>query len=121
MRRTSSESRGHAGARSVYRSQDLTFAFDRVFGPSATQREVYENTTRSLVDFVLDGFNATVFAYGVWRRRHAHADNPAVPNGGADLAAARPRARARLRIVPGRRRRGPGKRTPCLATLAKLA
>ena len=29
---------------------------------------MYEHTTRPLVDYVLDGYNATVFAYGV---RHA--------------------------------------------------
>lgn len=40
------------------------FAFDRVFDDNTTQAEVYEGTTRSLLDSVLDGYNATVFAYG---------------------------------------------------------
>ncbi|CAN8101658.1 unnamed protein product [Discula destructiva] len=44
--------------------KDQVFAFDRVFDENATQTEVYEATTRSLLDSVLDGYNATVFAYG---------------------------------------------------------
>jgi kinesin family protein 18/19 len=46
------------------RVKDQTFAFDRIFDQNASQGEVYENTTRSLLDSVLDGYNATVFAYG---------------------------------------------------------
>ncbi|KAI5459106.1 P-loop containing nucleoside triphosphate hydrolase protein [Mariannaea sp. PMI_226] len=44
--------------------KDQVFAFDRVFDENTTQSEVYEGTTRSLLDSVLDGYNATVFAYG---------------------------------------------------------
>jgi len=46
------------------RGKELRFAFDRVFDDSATQLEVYENTAKALLDSVLDGYNATVFAYG---------------------------------------------------------
>ncbi|KAL4980312.1 P-loop containing nucleoside triphosphate hydrolase protein [Aspergillus desertorum] len=46
------------------RVKDQTFAFDKIFDQNATQGEVYEATTRSLLDSVLDGYNATVFAYG---------------------------------------------------------
>lgn len=46
------------------RVKDQTFAFDRIFDQNALQGEVYESTTRSLLDSVLDGYNATVFAYG---------------------------------------------------------
>lgn len=46
------------------RSKDQTFGFDRVFDENTTQADVYEATTRSLLDSVLDGYNATVFAYG---------------------------------------------------------
>ncbi|KAJ5551543.1 hypothetical protein N7535_000513 [Penicillium sp. DV-2018c] len=46
------------------RVKDQTFAFDRIFDQNASQGEVYEATTRSLLDQVLDGYNATVFAYG---------------------------------------------------------
>lgn len=46
------------------RSKDQTFGFDRVFDENTTQGDVYESTTRNLLDSVLDGYNATVFAYG---------------------------------------------------------
>ncbi|POR39685.1 Kinesin-like protein 5 [Tolypocladium paradoxum] len=44
--------------------KDQVFAFDRVFDDNTTQSDVYEGTTKSLLDSVLDGYNATVFAYG---------------------------------------------------------
>ena len=46
------------------RSKDHTFGFDKVFDENASQGDVYEATTRNLLDSVLDGYNATVFAYG---------------------------------------------------------
>lgn len=46
------------------RVKDQTFGFDRVFDENTTQTEVYEATTKGLLDSVLDGYNATVFAYG---------------------------------------------------------
>ncbi|KAM3557559.1 hypothetical protein MY1884_004451 [Beauveria asiatica] len=49
------------GSRKV---KDQIFAFDRVFDENTTQSDVYEGTTKSLLDSVLDGYNATVFAYG---------------------------------------------------------
>ncbi|KAK0630462.1 kinesin motor domain-containing protein [Bombardia bombarda] len=44
--------------------KDQVFAFDRVFDDNASQVDVYEATTKNLLDSVLDGYNATVFAYG---------------------------------------------------------
>lgn len=44
--------------------KDQVFAFDRIFDDNASQTEVYEATTKTLLDSVLDGYNATVFAYG---------------------------------------------------------
>ncbi|KAI0160693.1 kinesin motor domain-containing protein [Xylariaceae sp. FL1272] len=44
--------------------KDQTFAFDRIFDENVSQAEVYEATTKGLLDSVLDGYNATVFAYG---------------------------------------------------------
>jgi len=46
------------------RTKDQTFGFDKVFDENVTQSEVYEATTRNLLDSVMDGYNATVFAYG---------------------------------------------------------
>lgn len=40
-----------------------TFAFDRAFGPAATQEEVFA-LARPLVDGALAGVNATIFSYG---------------------------------------------------------
>nr|7TR1_K Chain K, Kinesin-like protein,Kinesin-1 heavy chain [synthetic construct]7TR2_K Chain K, Kinesin-like protein,Kinesin-1 heavy chain [synthetic construct] len=40
------------------------FVFDRLFDEDCTQDQVYRNTTQPLLDSVLDGYNATVFAYG---------------------------------------------------------
>lgn len=44
--------------------KDQVFAFDRVFDENASQADIYEGTTKNLLDSVLDGYNATVFAYG---------------------------------------------------------
>ena len=46
------------------RVKDQAFMFDRVFDENTTQSDVYEATTRNLLGSVLDGYNATVFAYG---------------------------------------------------------
>ncbi|KAM6196751.1 kinesin-like protein KIF19 [Sarcoramphus papa] len=46
------------------RSREKTFVFDMVFDHRATQEEVYVSTTKSLIEGVLSGYNATVFAYG---------------------------------------------------------
>ncbi|NWX44623.1 KI18B protein, partial [Steatornis caripensis] len=44
--------------------KDLKFVFDRVFGEEATQEEVFQHTTREVLDSVLNGYNCSVFAYG---------------------------------------------------------
>jgi kinesin family protein 18/19 len=44
--------------------KDQVFAFDRIFDQTASQSDVYEGTTKGLLDSILDGYNATVFAYG---------------------------------------------------------
>lgn len=46
------------------RIRDYKFVFDQLFDEDASQRHVYENTTKPLIDSILDGFNGTVFAYG---------------------------------------------------------
>ena len=40
------------------------YKFDHCFNTGATQEQVYEATVRPAVRAVLDGYNATVFAYG---------------------------------------------------------
>ncbi|KAJ3118361.1 kinesin-like protein Klp5 [Phlyctochytrium bullatum] len=46
------------------RNKEIRYAFDRVFSEEATQQDVFEATTKPLIDDVLRGYNATLFAYG---------------------------------------------------------
>jgi kinesin family protein 18/19 len=46
------------------RLKNRAFAFDHSFSSSTPTHEVYAKTTKFLVSGVMDGFNATVFAYG---------------------------------------------------------
>ncbi|XP_071974665.1 kinesin-like protein KIF18A isoform X2 [Engystomops pustulosus] len=46
------------------KNKDLKFVFDSVFDDNSTQQEVYEQTTRVVLDGVLNGYNCTVLAYG---------------------------------------------------------
>ncbi|XP_061875512.1 kinesin-like protein KIF18B isoform X1 [Colius striatus] len=56
---------GAAPARGLrQQGKDQTFVFDRVFGEGASQEEVFQHTTRGLLDSVLGGYNCSVFAYG---------------------------------------------------------
>ena len=41
-----------------------SFGFDYVYGPDSTQSFVYESTARPAVQSVLEGYNATILAYG---------------------------------------------------------
>ncbi|KAF7820171.1 kinesin-like protein KIN-5C [Senna tora] len=43
---------------------DRVFTFDKVFGPSAQQNDLYEQAVIPIVNEVLEGFNCTIFAYG---------------------------------------------------------
>ncbi|CAA0836436.1 ATP binding microtubule motor family protein [Striga hermonthica] len=43
---------------------DRVFTFDKVFGPKAQQRSIYDQAISPIVCEVLEGFNCTVFAYG---------------------------------------------------------
>ncbi|KAI0320616.1 kinesin-domain-containing protein [Amylostereum chailletii] len=46
------------------RYKDKRFMFDRVFSHDSSQQDVYDGTARPLLRNLLDGYNATVFAYG---------------------------------------------------------
>lgn len=61
--------------------KDQVFAFDRVFDDNTSQSEIYEGTTKNLLDSVLDGYNATVFAYGATGcgKTHTITGTPSMP------------------------------------------
>ncbi|KPI95114.1 Kinesin-like protein KIF21A [Papilio xuthus] len=55
---------GPAGEGGVALGAERAFTFDYAFEPSAPQETVYETCVRKLVEAALDGYNATVLAYG---------------------------------------------------------
>ncbi|XP_040893036.1 kinesin-like protein KIF18A isoform X2 [Toxotes jaculatrix] len=64
-------------------NKDLKFVFDHVFSESSTQVDIFENTTKGVLDGVMNGFNCTVFAYGATGAGKTHTmlgspDNPGV-------------------------------------------
>ncbi|XP_037349483.1 kinesin-like protein KIF19 [Talpa occidentalis] len=48
----------------AHRSREKSYLFDVAFDFTATQEMVYQATTKSLIEGVVSGYNATVFAYG---------------------------------------------------------
>ncbi|THH10089.1 hypothetical protein EW145_g1567 [Phellinidium pouzarii] len=46
------------------RYKDKRFMFDHVFDTDSRQTDIYEATARPLLDGLINGYNATVFAYG---------------------------------------------------------
>ncbi|TMS36262.1 hypothetical protein L596_003471 [Steinernema carpocapsae] len=46
------------------RQHERQFSYDAAFGPNTSHDEVHAATTAPLIDYVVSGFNATVFAYG---------------------------------------------------------
>jgi hypothetical protein len=45
------------------------YPFDRVFGPSSTQQDVFDAIGKPMVRAALEGFNATILSYGQVRGR----------------------------------------------------
>lgn len=52
------------GALGKNRSKEKQYAFDYAFDAETGQKEIFENTSKYLVEGILEGYNATVFAYG---------------------------------------------------------
>jgi kinesin family protein 18/19 len=50
------------------RSKEKKYAFDVAFGPESTNEDVYNATVSSMVEGVVRGLNATIFAYGATGR-----------------------------------------------------
>ena len=53
---------GNIISNTTYSTHD--FVFDHVYDESSSQKKVYETTARTVVDSALQGYNATIFAYG---------------------------------------------------------
>ena len=43
---------------------EYRFTFDRVFGPTSKQKDVFEYIGRPVIDSIFKGYNGTIFAYG---------------------------------------------------------
>ncbi|RKP15245.1 P-loop containing nucleoside triphosphate hydrolase protein [Piptocephalis cylindrospora] len=54
----------YSSAGRIKKHKDIRYGFDRVLDEDSTQEQVFEGTTKGLISGVLNGFNATVFAYG---------------------------------------------------------
>ncbi|EGC31374.1 hypothetical protein DICPUDRAFT_57752, partial [Dictyostelium purpureum] len=54
-------------------NNEQRYIFDRIFDQFSTQQEVFENTTKKLINYVLEGnYNASVFAYGATNAGKTH-------------------------------------------------
>ena len=58
------DSRGRYNYGQGVQHKEKRYTFDRAFDGSANNEHIYEHTVKSLIDGVLRGMNATVFAYG---------------------------------------------------------
>ncbi|XP_015171763.1 PREDICTED: kinesin-like protein KIF18A [Polistes dominula] len=45
-------------------NKELQFMFDRIFGDTSTNNDIFEGTTKELILSLLNGYNCSVFAYG---------------------------------------------------------
>ncbi|XP_044009041.1 kinesin-like protein KIF19 isoform X1 [Aphidius gifuensis] len=63
------------------RNTPRRYLYDLVLGEESTQEEVYEGTTKTLVQDIINGYNATVFAYGATGagKTHTMVGNPSDP------------------------------------------
>ena len=48
----------------IGRSKEKTYAFDYAFDEDIPQDYIFERTTKFLIDGIMQGYNASVFAYG---------------------------------------------------------
>ncbi|KAK6140266.1 hypothetical protein DH2020_025962 [Rehmannia glutinosa] len=66
---------------------DKVFTFDKVFGPKAQQRSIYDQSISPIVSEVLEGFNCTVFAYGQTGTGKTYTMEGGMRNKGGELPA----------------------------------
>ncbi|KAI5734996.1 hypothetical protein M8J77_012958 [Diaphorina citri] len=46
------------------KSKEMEFLFDRVYGPSESNQDVYDGSTKDIIASLLEGYNCSVFVYG---------------------------------------------------------
>jgi hypothetical protein len=56
--------RDDSSVKLVIKGKENAFTFDRVFGGASLQEDVYASVASEAIQDVLNGFHATVFAYG---------------------------------------------------------
>jgi kinesin family protein 5 len=52
------------GEKTALSHNGKVFQFDRVFDPSSSQQQVYNEAAKPIVEDILSGYNGTVFAFG---------------------------------------------------------
>lgn len=60
-------------------SSDRSFTYDYVFDTGCEQEEVYNTCVKKLVEGALEGYNATVLAYGQVRFQNLSFSSPPSP------------------------------------------
>ncbi|RDX80503.1 Kinesin-like protein KIN-7D, chloroplastic, partial [Mucuna pruriens] len=65
----------YADGETVVRNEynpSLAYAYDRVFGPTTTTRQVYDVAAQHIIGGAMEGINGTIFAYGVTSSGKTH-------------------------------------------------
>ncbi|CAM8897591.1 unnamed protein product [Rhodiola kirilowii] len=65
----------YADGESIVRNEhnpSIAYAYDRVFGPTTTTRQVYDVAAQHAVSGAMEGINGTIFAYGVTSSGKTH-------------------------------------------------
>uniref|UniRef100_A0A7N1A4A7 Kinesin-like protein n=1 Tax=Kalanchoe fedtschenkoi TaxID=63787 RepID=A0A7N1A4A7_KALFE len=65
----------YADGESIVRNEhnpSIAYAYDRVFGPTTTTRQVYDIAAQHAVNGAMEGINGTIFAYGVTSSGKTH-------------------------------------------------
>ncbi|KAL8456271.1 hypothetical protein ACS0TY_034474 [Phlomoides rotata] len=65
----------YADGDSIVRNEhnpSIAYAYDRVFGPTTTTRQVYDVAAQHVVSGAMEGVNGTIFAYGVTSSGKTH-------------------------------------------------
>ncbi|ESW17700.1 hypothetical protein PHAVU_007G261400 [Phaseolus vulgaris] len=65
----------YADGETVVRNEynpSLAYAYDRVFGPTTTTRQVYDVAAQHTISGAMEGINGTIFAYGVTSSGKTH-------------------------------------------------